>query len=137
MTDLYELRELLEPSISGLAAERSDELDIQALQEALKSMEASIDDVETFIEADLNFHYALTNAMKNPLVDQLITPIQKLLREQLIEAFNFREVSKSKLTREERITQHKRILDSIQLRDPQGAIDAMQEHLVAVRLRKD
>jgi len=135
--DLNELREILEPHITALAVERADDMDIEAMQNAILSMQNSIDDAATFIAADLGFHDALAKATKNPLANQLISPILNLLSEQLIRTFINQGEVKYTLTREMRIEQHKRILDGIIRRDPQAAIDAMHDHLEAVRPSKD
>jgi len=133
LRDLYELRKILEPRIAVLAVERADEKDIEALQKAIQAMEASIHDVETFVEADISFHHLLAKATKNPLAAQLIYPILNLLREQLVKVFSDKEGVKYKLSHDMRITHHKRILESIIHRDPQAVIDAMQDQLDAVR----
>jgi GntR family transcriptional repressor for pyruvate dehydrogenase complex len=137
LMDLNELREILEPNMSALAVKRADDSDIDAMQNAIKCMEVSINDAASFIEADLSFHNAVAKATKNPFAYQLIAPILNLLREQLLRTFSDQEEVKYTLTREMRITQHKRILESIIRRDPQAAIDAMQDHLEAVRPSND
>ncbi len=125
--NLVEIREILEPRIAALAAERADQEDIQGMQSAVVAMEEAMDDVETFVDADLNFHHALAMATKNPLVTQLLTPIVDMLSEQIARTFQNCEDAEPKLMF------YKQILESIVNRDPQAASDAMHDQLEAVR----
>jgi GntR family transcriptional repressor for pyruvate dehydrogenase complex len=124
---LVEFREILEPEIAALAATRASEQDIAAMREAVRVMDASQLDAGAFIEADLDFHLALAEAAANPLILSLIDSIVGLLREQRMQIFNveggpaFGQVH------------HKRILDAVVRRDPEGAREAMRAHLQQVR----
>src|SRR5713226_1776373 len=64
---LTEVREILEPEIAALAAQRADEEMLSAMREAIAVMDASRPDAEAFIEGDLDFHLALAEAAGNPL----------------------------------------------------------------------
>lgn len=124
---LIEIREILEPKIAALAAERAEQQDIQAMQSAIEAMDVTIDDAEPFIEADLAFHLALSHATKNVLIPLLIDPIVDMLQEQRIRIFKLKKGS------ERGQYHHKRILAFIVDRDALGAHDAMEAHLAQVR----
>tara|TARA_R110002095_G_scaffold159024_5_gene137859 strand:- start:770 stop:1435 length:666 start_codon:yes stop_codon:yes gene_type:complete len=67
MTDVFELRALIEPSIvSGLAGKIDDRLRVE-LAETLENQEkyARVQDVENFILQDLQFHMQLSRAYAN------------------------------------------------------------------------
>jgi GntR family transcriptional repressor for pyruvate dehydrogenase complex len=127
MESLVEIREILEPKIAALAAERANEDDIHALQDAITVMENSLNDVDSFVEADLHFHRALATATKNPMVTQLLTPIMDLLSVQITKTFQACE------SVEEFILYQKQILENIVNRNPQAARDAMYKQLDVVR----
>lgn len=124
---LVEIREILEPEIAALAALRSDEQDLAAMQEAVEVMDSARRDSDAFIEADLDFHLALAEAAANPIVLSLIDSIVGLLREQRLLTFRVEGGP------ERGQHHHKRILEAIQRRNPQGARAAMQAHLSQVR----
>jgi len=124
---LAEVREILEPEIAALAAKRADQEMLAAMQEAISVMDAARLDAEAFIEGDLDFHLALAEAAGNPLILSLIDSIVGLLREQRMRTY-FTEGGP-----ERGQYHHKKILEAIEHRDPQGARDAMRAHLRQVR----
>ncbi len=124
---LAEMREILEPEIAFLAAKRADQETISAMQESISVMDAARMDPEAFIEGDLDFHLALAEAAGNPLILSLIDSIVGLLREQRMRTY-YTEGGP-----ERGQYHHKRILEAIEHRDPQGARDAMRAHLRQVR----
>src|ERR1700684_1282532 len=65
---LAELRLILEPGIAALAAARVEEEHLAAMREAVAVMERSQKDPAAYIEADLDFHLALAEAVANPLI---------------------------------------------------------------------
>jgi len=124
---LVEVREILEPEIAALAAQRAEDQDIATMQEAVNVMDQAGQDAEAFIEADLDFHLALAEAAANPIVLSLIDSIVGLLREQRLRIFRIGGGP------ERGQHHHKRILDAIKRHDAPGARAAMQAHLRQVR----
>src|SRR5262249_11393136 len=53
LADLVQVRDILEPEIAALAAEKASERDVRSLAQAVKVMDAAMDDADTYIEADL------------------------------------------------------------------------------------
>jgi DNA-binding FadR family transcriptional regulator len=124
---LAELRLILEPGIAAMAAERVEDEDLTAMRDAVAVMERSQKDPEAYIEADLDFHLALAEAVANPLILSLIDSIVGLLREQRIKIFNVEGGPQRGQFH------HKRILEAMERRDPEMARSAMRAHLEQVR----
>lgn len=124
---LVEVREILEPEIAALAATRVTEESLDELREAIKIMDSSKADPDSFIEADLDFHLALGEAAANPLILSLIDSIVGVLREQRLSIFKVQGGP------ERGQYHHKRILEAIENHDPVGAREAMRAHLRQVR----
>jgi len=124
---LVEVREILEPEIAALAATRITDEYISAMQDAVKIMDTALDNVEVFVEADLDFHLALAEGTLNPYIPILMDSIIDLLREQRKRI----GLTKGGLNRGQ--VHHKKILDAVTRRDPQAARQAMQGHLKQVR----
>lgn len=125
--NLVEVREILEPEIAALAAARAGKEDIAALQEAVGVMDASLNDADTYIAADNDFHRALAKATQNDLILAFVDSIVDLLSEQRKHIFS---VSGGSLRGQ---MHHKLLLAAIQRRDPEAARVAMRAHLQQVR----
>ncbi len=125
--NLVEVRGILEPEIAALAATRITEEYIQSMREAIASMDTALDNVDAFVEADLDFHLALAEATQNPIIPILMDSIIDMLREQR---------KRTGLTRgglERGQVHHKKILKAVIQHDPEAAKSAMQHHLAQVR----
>jgi len=127
LAQLAEVRGILEPEISALAAVRIEPQHISALREAVGIMDRSLEDPIGYIEADLDFHLTLAEAADNPLILSLIDSIVVLLREQRLRIFNVDGGPQRGQYH------HKRILEAIEQRDADGARAAMQLHLQQIR----
>jgi GntR family transcriptional regulator, transcriptional repressor for pyruvate dehydrogenase complex len=124
---LAELRAILEPEIAALAAARIQEPELATMREAVSIMDASGQDPEAYIEADLDFHLALAEAAANPLILSLLDSIVGLLREQRLRIFRVPGGP------ERGQIHHKRILEAVERRDIQKAREAMRSHLSQVK----
>lgn len=120
---LAEVREMLEPELAALAAVRADEESLASMREAVSVMDKAMRDPDAYIEADLDFHLALAEAAANPLILSLIDSIVAVLREQRMRIF------KVEGGPERGQYHHKKILEAIEQRDPEGAREAMHAHL--------
>src|SRR5437016_1298733 len=124
---LAEVRAILEPEIAALAATRIEEQYLDSMREAVAVMDRMPRDADSFIEADLDFHLSLAEAAGNPLILALIDSIVGLLREQRSRIFRVDGGP------ERGQFHHKRIMETIERRDPDAARDAMRAHLEQVR----
>jgi GntR family transcriptional repressor for pyruvate dehydrogenase complex len=118
-----ELREILEPEFTALAAARIEEQQLAMMREAIDVMDRSMQDPDAYIEADLDFHLALAEAAGNPLILSLLDSIVAVLREERLGVF----AVPGGPTRGQ--IHHKLILKAIQRRDPAKARRAMIGHM--------
>lgn len=125
--DLIEVREILEPEIAALAAVRARSEDIESMEEAVRAMDMAMDDLETFIEADLDFHLALAQGSNNVLIPALIDTLVELLREHRKRAASV----EGGMSRGQ--PHHKIILAAIKNNDANAARNSMRGHLEQVR----
>ncbi len=126
-TSLVELREIIEPEIAALAAARTTDEEIVAMCEAVKLMDANLNEADAYIAADNDFHRALAKGTQNALILTLVDSIVDLLSEQRKQIFS---VSGGP---ERGQFHHKHILDAIVRRDAKSARKAMRAHLQQVR----
>ncbi len=123
---LGEIREILEPEIAARAALRIEEQHLVTMREAVATMDRALRDPDAYIEADLDFHLSLAEAVANPLILSLIDSIVGLLREQRLRVFNVEGGP------ERGQFHHKRILAAVAARDPEQARAAMRAHLAQI-----
>jgi GntR family transcriptional regulator, transcriptional repressor for pyruvate dehydrogenase complex len=120
---LMEVRELLEPGIAARAAQVASDQDIAAMREAYDAMDRAGDNADAFIEADLDFHLALAEAVDNPLILALIDSIVVLLREHRTRMFYVHGGPQRGQYH------HRRILEAVARHDSDAARRAMESHL--------
>lgn len=123
---LAELRQMLEPEIAARAATRIDEQLLATMQEAVDQMDSYVQDPEGYVEADLDFHLAMAEAVGNPLILSLLDSIVGLLRAQRTRIF------KVEGGPERGQFHHKKILAAIEQHDAESAREAMRAHLKQV-----
>jgi GntR family transcriptional repressor for pyruvate dehydrogenase complex len=126
LVDLVQVRTLLEPGIAALAAEMATAEDIQAMQQAVDTMDTALDNADVYVEADLEFHRALAKASQNSLITILLDSIVDLLREQRKRIFLVEGGP------ERGQNHHKRILEAVATHNPVAAREAMAVHLKQV-----
>ncbi len=124
---LAEVREMLEPEIAALAATRVTEDDIAAMRQAVEIMDTALEDVDAFVEADLDFHLALAEATQNPVIPLLVDSIIDLLREER------KQIGSVEGGLRRGQSHHKQILQAVINRDTKMARKSMQDHLQQVR----
>jgi GntR family transcriptional regulator, transcriptional repressor for pyruvate dehydrogenase complex len=123
---LVELREIIEPEIAALAAARATDAHIEALREAVETMERSLRLADTYIAADNHFHRTLALATQNPLIVALADSIVGLLAEQRTLIFTVTGGP------ERGQVFHTTLLEAVERRDIERARTAMRAHLLQV-----
>lgn len=120
---VHEIRRVLEIEIAGLAAERRTTDDLAHLEAILDEMSAIGEDRERFAESDVNFHAALADATQNELFSLLLDSIADIMLEVRYSGFELAGAP------ERALHYHRAIYAQVKAGDPEGARDAMREHL--------
>lgn len=120
---LIELRCIFEPDIAALAAERATEEDIERMRKAVETMDNAREDMDAYVESDIQFHQTIAKATKNDLIDSVLHPIIDLLYEQRKKNYM---LGYSPIHAQ---AAHKRILKAIAARNSRMARLAMKDHL--------
>lgn len=124
LTDLMELRRVLEVETAGLTAARATVEDQAALAQALKAMQEHPDTPEGYVDADVRFHDLIVRAAHNRLFETILEPVGSLLRASRLASFHDPASVMAVAARE-----HEDILSHILARDVEGARAAMRVHL--------
>jgi GntR family transcriptional regulator, transcriptional repressor for pyruvate dehydrogenase complex len=122
-TDLFDMRKILEPPVARAAALRATPEDLAALKDIVARQAERVQAGEVAIAEDNEFHYRIATAAKNRVVLRVIDVVMELLRESRVRWLQGPGRAKSSLAG------HRRILDAIRRRDPDGAAEAMRAHI--------
>ncbi|MDJ0388937.1 FadR/GntR family transcriptional regulator [Roseomonas sp. E05] len=124
LQQLMEVRRIVEPPAAALASRRATEADRARIAAAYAAMEAAGENVEAFIQADLEFHTALLEASGN----QFLIPIVHAIRTTLLASLHVTN-TEAEQNRRVSLPLHATILRAILEGDHEGAAAAMQQHL--------
>ena len=119
--ELFDVRIMLEPEISALAALNSTEQDISEIKNLCDEVEKLYLSGKDHVKKDIEFHKKIATCSKNRVVEELIPLI-------ISSVFTFANVT-HKLLLKETIETHRAITEAISHRDPAGARCAMIMHL--------
>ncbi|MET3505275.1 FadR/GntR family transcriptional regulator [Halalkalibacter oceani] len=123
--ELLESRKILEGGVAMLASERRKQSDIDHMQFALEKMKSR--NLEEQINADLDFHKAMSNAAYNKTLSEISFVVSDIVTRNLqsngLKMYSFPEVS------EELYKQHASILEAIMEGDGEKAKKALEQNL--------
>jgi GntR family transcriptional regulator, transcriptional repressor for pyruvate dehydrogenase complex len=123
VTELLDVRCILEPALAARAASRISADQIARLQEILDRQEAKIRNGESSIEEDWEFHYNIALATNNTVILKVLDVLMDLLRDT-------RERSLQQKGRPQKsLKGHRRILAAFKRQDATAAEVAMSRHL--------
>jgi GntR family transcriptional repressor for pyruvate dehydrogenase complex len=122
--ELTEVRRLLEPAATGVAATRITDAQLRTVAELLDAMQEAVEDVERLTVLDAAFHRAVVTASGNETLTALLDGISsRTLRARIWRGTVDRGVTHVTLD------QHKAIYDALAGRDPAVATAAALMHV--------
>jgi GntR family transcriptional repressor for pyruvate dehydrogenase complex len=123
VTELLDVRNMLEPPLAARAALNASADDIEEMDDILRRQREKVARGEPTIEEDSEFHYAIALAANNIVILKVLDVLMDLLRET-------RERSLQVEGRLQRsFAGHRRILSALKRRDAGAAEKAMRKHL--------
>ena len=128
LAQVMELRMVIEPSATAIAAERARPSDLEELSGLLDEMSEDVN-AQRFTELDESFHRLIVRATGNPLLVSLLERVAEMIdlsRSELFQRPSRRETS---------LSEHAQILKALYSRDPELAGRAARAHLESVRHR--
>ena len=120
--ELTELRQLVEPGLARLAAQRSTSDDIALLRKSIKDLESSSNDKLKLVSSDLLFHRAIFQASKNRMASSLFQTTHRAMAKMIL-------VTSQLVELEHTLAFHKPIMRAIEQRDGDQAAALMASHL--------
>ena len=129
--DLIETRLMLESQTAFLAAQRVTSENIEAIEETLRGMEASIAQPDKYLEFDLQFHLTIARSTQNSILYSLLSMIRGYLQEwikgSLAEPSTDGTDTRARLS----LLEHQKILDAVRRGEADQAQQAMTEHILS------
>jgi len=123
VSELLELRGMIEPTLAARAATHADADDLAHLEDILRRQKEKVDRGELAIEEDSEFHYTIARASSNKVVLQVVDVFMDLLRESRKQSLQVEgRLQKS-------LVSHQQILRAIAQHDAAAAENAMRRHI--------
>ncbi len=131
--DMLEFRRMLEGQAAEWAAERATEADIQRLDQAFQTLQASFlgDDTARRSDADIAFHQAVGDAAHNVLLGHLSAALLRLMHDNI--RLNLGELKGVPAASRLLMSQHEAIYNAVRDSKPQAARAAAETHIDFVR----
>jgi len=123
LQNVIEVRAIIEPEVAYLAATHASQEDIDKIWATIKELEHFFEIKNKFCSSDENFHRALAEAAKNPLLAVFQASLIDLLFKFL---FN---VAWEKKDKENILFHHVQVAEKVEAKDPEAARKAMMEHI--------
>lgn len=120
---LIELRRTIEPPAARMAAERATDVELRLITQACEEMERTVDSVEDFLAADIQFHVEILHATGNPLFAPVANVISATLESSL--RLTNRQPSDNLAS----VPVHQKVMKAICTRKPTNAQAAMRSLL--------
>ncbi|HMG33734.1 MAG TPA: FadR/GntR family transcriptional regulator [Blastocatellia bacterium] len=122
--EMFEARQSIESAMAALAAERASSDHLVSMAEEIAGMYASLDEPEQYLIHDMRFHQTVAAASGNRILTALMNMVATIL-------FDVRSKTvKRARDLKESAEMHRQIYRSIRDRNPEGARNAMRDHLV-------
>ncbi len=127
LTNLIEVREIVEPAVAAHAAKDATEEDILRMESALTEMIVDIDQGGIGIDGAVRFHHEIIRSVKNDILSNLMESIMTMIERSTHITLNL--PNRPKVSYRE----HVEILNSIREHDQERSRRAMWTHLHVVR----
>jgi GntR family transcriptional repressor for pyruvate dehydrogenase complex len=130
---LLEARELVEPSIVELSAQRKTDTEIESLGKLLQKLEQAQreNDHTGYSVADHEFHLFISKMSKNPFLEVMMRNISEALAVQQMEVLSLKDDDQKRISMESQ-KYHKRIFMAIREGNAEKARRSMSLHLKSI-----
>lgn len=123
-SELLEARRALEADIASIAAQRATEEDLLVLRRTLDMGKEKCDDLQEYVDLDMQFHIDLASATHNSAFLIMMQPILNLLRTSMLMSY-LDHIDENKA-----VIHHERIFEAIKARKSELASSEMCRHLL-------
>lgn len=122
MKYLLEFRDMIEPEICARVARIADQKLIDKLEALLDLMKRAIKDTNAFVNADMEFHMTICEALQNPITNSIMNEVGRS------KLNSYMQLNKT-LGSYGGIYYHALLLDALKKKNSKRAYSIMKEHL--------
>ena len=122
LADIYHLLALLESDAVAVVASKATAAQVSELQTLHKELEKAVTRPERFFEINESFHMRLLEIANNRWRDQIVADLRKVMK------INRHNSLLKNGRLEESLQEHRALLEAIQARNPEAAMQCMREH---------
>ena len=126
---VIEARIAIECEAASLAAARRSPEALAVIHQALNHRHPEIEELEAYVDADMEFHRAVVLAADNPVLLEMFDAFVPRLRGSMIEMLRMTVDFDTELDHE----RHQRVTERIAESDPEGAARVSRDHLEVLR----
>jgi GntR family transcriptional repressor for pyruvate dehydrogenase complex len=126
VSDVIDVRGLIEPAVAERAAQNITDVELQELRTVLRAQEQRIQAGEAYVDEDTRFHEVIGQAARNELLVTMLGVVWNVLRASREEWLQTEKRAHTSLRA------HRRILAALEAHDPAAARSAAAEHIRAV-----
>lgn len=120
---LFEARIIIEPGVAALAAERASKTDLKRIKNCNLNMRNAIRNKEPYHIEDLEFHIAIAEATRNPIIHRIVPIINDAIVQGYMETVHLPGAA------ERAVEHHHQIYEAIYQKHPDFAREMMKNHL--------
>jgi GntR family transcriptional repressor for pyruvate dehydrogenase complex len=133
--EVMEARGVLEPPIAALVAEKASDEIVERLRRLIKEMRvhAADDEFEAYLDADKEFHIALSQASGNALIAAALAPLLVTMDQRVYREFTRHYYLRNVDDLQHVVDLHDEILGAIEAHDQQTAFEKTVEHWERMR----
>jgi len=130
LVEIWTIRRNLEIVLAKLAVEKATEDDLVDIENCLLKIEEAVDkkDPDEYLTANNNFHLAIAEAGKNPLLKRALLPLLEITAHQLAKEATAEYISTHVV---DLIQKHRDVFNAIKERDHTDIAEIMQTHFAA------
>jgi DNA-binding FadR family transcriptional regulator len=129
LSDVYEIRAVLEPAAARLAAERRTSADVTRLQEVVDRQRAAVGDPSASFAADADFHRLIVEISRSETLQVLAAMVTDIIREGDKSYADTHDPVLDQELVKVAVHEHGRLVDLIRKRDGEQAEQAWRKHL--------
>ncbi|MEW9673447.1 FadR/GntR family transcriptional regulator [Ammoniphilus sp. 3BR4] len=131
LTQLLQVRKIIEVGCIELASELRTSDDLAELKKIVQQMRDCVGNEELSQIYDINFHFAIAKATKNPFLQMMMESISSSMTRTIRDSRKLWLYTESK-SASKLFEEHNNMLKYITNRDSKSAVDVMREHLAKV-----
>lgn len=123
LKDFFETRQVLEPKLAFLAAQRGFMEEMEQIQNAAEKMSSLVNQHENFADADIEFHHCIAKAAHNDMLYQ----IYRMMEGQFMGSRHYTNIIPGMI--DKAVHYHLMIAQALTNRDGEHAQSLMQSHV--------